>query len=96
MDAIPMAPDTAPISPGQGPLRCSPTINELSGALAKAQGQVPAVGKDKTAKIQTKAWAAYSSAYADLATILAAVRKPLADNALAILQPCNVTGAPSG
>jgi hypothetical protein len=74
------------------PMRCSPTIAALTVALAKAQGQFPAIGKDKTARIATKTGAAYSYTYADLATILAAVRKPLADNALALLQPVHVNG----
>lgn len=89
---VPHESNEVPTTSGQLPMPCSPTIEALTGALAKAQGQFPAIGKDKTAKIQTKAGAAYSYTYADLATILAAIRKPLSDNALAILQPVHVTG----
>jgi hypothetical protein len=77
---------------GDLPMRCSPAIDRLTLSLAKAQGAFPLIGKDKTAKIQTKAGAAYSYSYADLSTILIAIRKPLSDNALAIMQPVHVNG----
>lgn len=85
--ALTLAPDTT-----QLPMRCSATIEALTVALAKAQGQFPAIEKDKTARIQTKSGTTYSYSYADLASILAAVRKPLSDNALAIMQPIKVNG----
>lgn len=64
----------------------SEQINELAAALAKAQGQMPAIKKDKTADIPTKAGGRYSYNYADLATIMEAIRQPLADNGLALIQ----------
>jgi hypothetical protein len=93
MDATSSEPmDATSVAAGQVPMRCSPTIAALTVALAKAQGQFPAIEKDKTAKIQTKTGAAYSYAYADLASVLAAVRKPLSENALAVMQPITVNG----
>lgn len=63
-------------------LTTSENIADLAAALAKAQGAFPAVDKGKVADAGT-----YSYAYADLADILQAVRKPLSDNGLAIIQP---------
>lgn len=59
---------------------------QLIAALARAQGSFPRIAKDKDAKIQTRSGASYQYAYADLATILQAIRKPLADQELAIWQ----------
>jgi hypothetical protein len=59
-------------------------IGELAKALSTAQAKFEAVGKDKTAKITGEK--AYSYSYADLASVLAAVRKPLSENGLAIVQ----------
>jgi ERF superfamily len=74
------------------PMVCSSSIAALVASLAKAQGAFPDVEKGKRAHIATKAGGHFSYQYADLATILAAVRKPLADNELAILQPVQVSG----
>jgi hypothetical protein len=68
-------------------LTTSQEIAELAGALSKAQGAFPRVTKGKTADAVT-----YSYSYADLADILEAVRKPLSDNGLAIIQPPVVAG----
>lgn len=67
-------------------IETSTELNELFAALAKAQGAFPAIAKDKSARIQTKAGGAYSYDYADLATVLSAVRPALSANGLAILQ----------
>src|SRR5262245_42687836 len=88
----PMSMAATSADPGQLPMRCSPAIEQLTLALAKAQGAFPAIARDKQARIQTKTGTAYSYTYADLASILAAVRKPLSENALAILQPIRVSG----
>ncbi len=63
---------------------------ELHAALAKAQGEFPAITKDKTAKAGS-----YSYDYADLATILNAVRPVLSANGLAIVQPLENNGTPA-
>ena len=60
-------------------------VGELAAALAKAQAAFPKVVKDRVAKIKTSS-GQYEYAYADLASILEAVRRPLADNGLAIIQ----------
>ena len=62
----------------------SEQIDQLAAALAQAQASIPPVKKDRTAKIEGKA--TYSYNYADLASILDAIRKPLADNGLAVIQ----------
>ena len=65
-------------------------LGELAAALAKAQAAFPRVLKDRTAKIaSTKG--EYSYKYADLASLLDAVRKPLSDNGLALTQPIEIT-----
>jgi hypothetical protein len=66
-------------------------LRELNAAFAKAQGEFPAISKDKTATIETRSGGSYSYNYADLADIIAAVRKPLADNALSFTQPLDIT-----
>lgn len=71
--------------------RTSPTIGELAGALAKAQGEFHAVLKDLTAKVKTKSGGEYTYQYADLGSVLEAIRKPLSANGLAILQPVSTS-----
>ena len=63
----------------------SDTINELATALAKAQAAMPVVKRDKTANIESNK-GSYSYSYADLASVLEAIRKPLSDNGLAVIQ----------
>lgn len=65
----------------------SEQINELAAALAKAQGQFPKVRKSKTANVKHKnGGGEHSYSYADLADVLEAVRKPLSETGLALLQ----------
>jgi hypothetical protein len=54
-------------------------LNELFAALAKAQGQITSAAKGKTNPH-------FKSAYADLASVWEAIRKPLSDNGLAVIQ----------
>ncbi|OFW58460.1 MAG: hypothetical protein A2133_00840 [Actinobacteria bacterium RBG_16_64_13] len=61
-------------------------IGELAAALAKAQAEFPSVKKDQTAKIESQK-GSYSYTYADLASVLEAVRGPLTKNGLALVQP---------
>lgn len=58
----------------------------LAAALAKAQGAFPAISRDKEVTVQTKTGGSYKFKYAPLDSILNAVRKPLADNGLAVVQ----------
>lgn len=66
-------------------MQASSTIGALALALAKAQGAMPIVKKDKTAKIAS-ARANYSYKYADLASVWEAARGPLSANGLAVVQ----------
>lgn len=63
----------------------SEETGEIAKALSLAQKKFDAVGKDKTAKIVGPK-GNYSYSYADLASILAAVRLALSENGLAIVQ----------
>lgn len=60
--------------------------SELLSALAKAQGQWTNPPKNKTVRVPTKAGGSYDYSYADLPAILDAVRKPLSENGLALVQ----------
>lgn len=64
----------------------SEQINELAAALAKAQGMFKPVVKDKTARVRMKSGGEYSYSYADLASVMDAIRGPLAANGLACAQ----------
>jgi hypothetical protein len=68
----------------------SESIANLADALAKAQGVMQSVKKDRSARIDTKAGSSYSYAYADLASVLEAIRKPLSDNGLALIQASSI------
>ena len=67
----------------------TPAIGQLAAALAKAQAAFPKVLKDREAKIESPR-GRYSYRYADLASLIEAVRKPLADNGLAYVQPIRI------
>jgi ERF superfamily len=71
-------------------MKTSESIKDISAALAKAQGAMGPVIKDKTAKVQMKAGGAYSFDYADLASVLDVVRPALAANGIAIVQTPSV------
>lgn len=62
----------------------SDAINEISAALAKAQGQIEGASKGKVNP-------AFKSKYADLASIWDACREALSTNGLAVLQIPNET-----
>lgn len=62
----------------------SEAINEISAALAKAQGQIEGASKGKINP-------AFKSKYADLASIWDACREALSTNGLAVLQIPNET-----
>lgn len=65
--------------PKQNSYEMSESINELSAALAKAQGQIEGAKKDSANPF-------FKSKYADLAAIWDACRKPLSDNGLSVVQ----------
>jgi hypothetical protein len=60
-------------------MNTSDTINEIAGALAKAQGAMKPAVKDANNPH-------FKSKYADLASNVEAARAPLADNGIAVLQ----------
>jgi hypothetical protein len=66
----------------------SETLAKLADALAKAQGAMKPANRDKTNPF-------FKSKYADLASVWEAIRKPLADNGLAITQAITETTAAS-
>lgn len=66
--------------------RTSETLAEFAKALVKAQAKFESPKRDKTAKIVTKTKGTYSYTYADLASVLDAVRKGLADAGIAVIQ----------
>jgi hypothetical protein len=68
-------------------MKTSEQIAELAKALAAAQGKFPPIIKDKTALAGK-----YSYAYADLASVIEAVRPALAENGLAHLQSALTAG----
>jgi len=67
-------------------MKKSSTIAALAGALAKAQGQFPAI--ERTAKVDftTKSGAKIKYSYAPLPDIIKACKKPLSDNELSLMQ----------
>lgn len=68
-------------------MQTSESCAEIFGALAKAQGQFGNVVRDLVASVQSTK-GSYQYSYADLGACLDVVRKPLADNGLAVLQSC--------
>jgi hypothetical protein len=57
----------------------SPEIDKLAAALSKAQGKIEAAVKDSANPF-------FKSKYADLASVWAAIRQPLTENGLSIVQ----------
>jgi ERF superfamily len=64
----------------------SDQINEMAAALAKAQGMIEPVAKNREVSIRTKSGATYKFAYATLDAIREVIRKPLSDNGIALVQ----------
>lgn len=62
----------------------SDSIVEFATAFAKAQGQMANAVKNRKNPH-------FKSEYADLASVVDVIRKPLADNGLSVMQPCRVT-----
>lgn len=66
----------------------SEQINELAGALAKAQGAFPSIEKNRQVTVQPKDSnkRAYKFWYATLDNIVEGIRKPLSENGLSYVQ----------
>jgi hypothetical protein len=73
-------------------VKTSESIKEIAGALAKAQAEMGRVVKDKTAKVQMKTGGSYSFDYADLASVLDAVKPALAKHGIAVVQTAALEG----
>lgn len=73
-------------------MRASEQTQEISTALAKAQGEMKNPEKNKTANIPTKAGGNYSYNYADLPSTFDAVRTALASNGLSHLFGLTIIG----
>lgn len=71
----------------------TPTIAALAAALAKAQGEMTGAKKDAVAEVQYGNGPVRKRAYADLASVWDAIRKPLSSNGLAVLQLTEPHGA---
>ena len=65
-------------------MQTSESINELAAALSKAQGQFATASKD--AQNEAFKRGNKASRYADITAVWEAVRKPLSDNGLAVIQ----------
>lgn len=65
-------------------MNTSPQINELAAALAKAQGQIRGALKDSANPF-------FKSTYADLASVWEAIRAPLSENGLSVIQATEPT-----
>ena len=67
----------------------SESIKELASALVKAQQSFLHVKRDKTVKVKTRTGGEYQFSYAPLESIMDAIKKPLFDNGLSLLQDVN-------
>jgi len=67
------------------PFQCSRSIAQIATALAKAQGELENPTRDRTAKITGDK--PYQYKYADLASVLDAIRPVLSKHGIAIVQP---------
>ena len=72
-------------------MRSSELTNEISAALAKAQGAFKNPTKDRTAQIKSDK-GQYSYTYATLADSLEAIREALSANGICLVQPTRMEG----
>lgn len=72
-------------------MKHSEQINELVAALALAQAEFQAIGKDKRAEVRSDK-GSFSYAYADLASAIEATRPALTKHGLAVMQPTRQEG----
>ena len=64
----------------------SENIGAITAALAKAQGAMGAALIDGSANVKLKSGGSYGYTYASLTSVWNAIRKPLSDNGLAVIQ----------
>lgn len=70
----------------------SEQIDKIAGALAKAQAMFINPPRNKTVTVRTQGSGTYEFSYATFDAILDAVRKPLAENELSIVQAVDASG----
>jgi len=68
----------------------SETIGELSKALGKAESEFPQIKRSQKVNFATAGGTRIKYSYAPLSEIFDAIRKPLAENGLAISQPMTI------
>ena len=68
----------------------SETIGELSTALSKAESEFPQIKRSQKVNFATAGGTRIKYSYAPLSEIFDAIRKPLAENGLAISQPMTI------
>lgn len=66
----------------------SDSINELAAALAKAQAGFAKISRDKTARVRMRSGGEYTYDFADLESVLDAVRPSLSSNGLSLTFDC--------
>lgn len=64
----------------------SADVSALMTALAKAQGQIGDIERDRTVKVQARSGPGYEFKYATLSAIIKGIKKALSDNGIAYTQ----------
>jgi hypothetical protein len=73
-------------------MKTSESIKDISAALAKARKAFHPVVKDKVANVKSDK-GSYSFAFADLSSVLDAIKDGLSDNGIAVVQAASTDGA---
>lgn len=76
-------------------MRASDTIGELATALAKVQGIMRPLSKNREVSVKMKSGGTYKFSYTTFDAIIEAVRDPLSDNGLAFAQGVGYDGVGS-
>lgn len=85
VEVVGVPPALQPLIDG-APFACSPTVGAIGGALAAAQAVMQNAEKDKTAVVKMRNGGTFEYKYADLASVLDAVRRPLGEHGIAVVQ----------
>lgn len=64
----------------------SANVSELMTALAKAQGEIEDIERDRTVTVQPRQGSSYSFKYATLSAVIRGIKKALSDNGIARTQ----------
>jgi ERF superfamily protein len=67
-------------------METSTEVGKIAGALAKAQGRLRAVEKDRSVSVETRDGDTYDFEYATFGACMDAARAPLAENGIAVVQ----------